>query len=174
MHGAELLQALLVGEEVHGIIPPLPDPLPRLVMDCFGQTKTRQHLLAPSVAGVAAQGSENPTGRTRFELLKDARGGRGRPGLNEQVEVIRHQHPSQQAEPELTSQTVQHVHKCRAAALAVEHRRPPIGAGSYKSQLVRVEDAVVTGHGARVWLRTEPQARGADLDSKVCPSLRLG
>jgi hypothetical protein len=49
---------------------------------------------------------------------------------------------------------------------------PPIGAGSYKSQLARVEDAVVAGHRVRVWLRTEPQASGADLARKVCASLR--
>src|SRR6266568_978671 len=164
MHVAELLQALLVGEDVPGIIPPLPDPILRLVMDCFGQAKARQHLLAPSMAGVAAQGSEKAIGGTLFELLKDARGGRGRPGLDEQVEVIRYQHPSQEPESELTSQAVQDVHKCRAAALAVEHRRPPIGAGSYKLQLARVEDAVVAGHRVRVWLRTESHARGADLD----------
>src|SRR6266568_8162364 len=51
MHVAELLQALLVYQGVHRIIPPLPDPILRLVMDCFGQAKARQHLLAPSVAG---------------------------------------------------------------------------------------------------------------------------
>jgi hypothetical protein len=146
MHVAELLQALFVGEDVHGMVPPLPDSILRLVMDCFRQAKARQHLPAPSVAGVAAQGSEKTIGGTLFELLKEARGGRGRPGLNEQVEVIRHQNPSQQPESELTSQTAQDVHKCRAAAWAVEHRRPPIGAGSYKLQLARVEDSVVAGH----------------------------
>jgi hypothetical protein len=85
----------------------------------------RGALPAPSVAGLAAQGSQNAMGRPLFELLKDARSGPGRPESNEQVAVIRHQHPPQQPEPEPTLQTVRHVHKCPAEGLAVEPRRPP-------------------------------------------------
>jgi hypothetical protein len=34
-------------------------------------------------------------------------------------------------------------------------------------QLARVEDAVVAGHRVRVWFRTEPQARGAELAKRA-------
>src|SRR5207245_5337386 len=127
MRVVELLQELVVGEDVHGIIPPLPDPILRRVMDCFGKAKARQHLPAPSMAGVAAQGSEKAIGGTLFELLKEARGGRGRPGLNEKGEVIRHQQPSQEPEHELTSQAVKDITQCREGATAIVYRRPPRG-----------------------------------------------
>jgi hypothetical protein len=148
VHVVQFLPAFHFAVNVERVESALPETMMRLIMDRWRQPQASEHLPAPGMLLVFLKRFDDLGGRLFFQPLQDQGGGFDGLRLEKQMEVIGHQHPTDEQEFHLLSQLLERLDKKTAKMLGEEKGRPPIGAGGDKLQLSQAVSALVERHGA--------------------------
>ena len=138
--------ALFPREDVERDIAPLPQSMARIAMDSGGQPQSGQHGAAPGLVLIPGEGGDNLLRGALLQLLHEADDSLGRFRFNQQVKVLRHQHPADQEEAGFLAELTQRLDKGPAKALTREEPAAAIGAGGNELQLAGLEMASIDRH----------------------------
>ncbi len=166
----EFLDALFVGENVEGHITALPKSMVGISVDGGRQSQAGQQGSAARVLLISNQRGDNLLRRSFLEFLHEADRGLGGLGLNAQMEVLRHEHPTDQPEAGFLTELAQRVDKSPAETRAGKQATAAIGAGGDELQMARREVASIEGHQKNIggsgqrresqgWARPAPACR---------------
>ena len=123
--------------------------------------------MAPRIVSVRVEGGDDLLGRALLQFPHEADGVGGRLGADQQMKVLRHQHPADHQEPGFLAELAQRLDKNPTEALASKQPAAAIGAGGDKLQLAGLKMASVDrhtwdigGHGdsreSQSWARSAP------------------
>lgn len=88
------------------------------------------------------------------------------------MEVLGHQHPTEQEKPEFPAQFPKHSNEKAAETRTLKQRRAAIGAGSDELEMARVVVPGAMEHEREEYTFDNLRRKTADLKGKVCASRR--
>ncbi len=120
MHVVEFLQVFFLAEDSKGIKAALPGAMRRRAMNGPGQGESFQHLGTPGMSGVLTKVRQGELCGTLLEALHNLGGIGPLGGPDQQVEMFRHQHPSEEAEVLLPAKLAEGLDEVTAAAVRIK------------------------------------------------------
>src|SRR5208337_4378936 len=101
------------------------------------QAQADEHFAAPRILQVFSKRLKDSFGRLLFQPLQDEGGGLGGLRLEQQMEMVRHQHPADEQKIQLLTHLLEPLDKTVAKTLGEKNGRTAVGAGGDKLQLTR-------------------------------------